>query len=393
MKFLYIDAIGGASGDMLLGAFLDDLVPFEIFEKNMSQLELPNYEIDLRETQKHHIGARKFSVKSRDKTHRHLSDIEKLIQKSSLSSYVKENALTVFRKLGEQEARIHQIPIEKVHFHEVGAVDSIIDIVGTFICLDYLKPQRILSSPLPVSQGLVKAAHGTLPVPAPATIALLKDYPLVSKPIEGELVTPTGAAIITHISNGQLPENQQFKINRLGYGAGSKDFKEIPNLLRIWEGEFLGETLYETCIQIETNIDDLNPEFYPYLQQLLFDAGAMDVTIYPGIMKKGRPGNLVSILADESRLDEIRNILYNQTSTLGFRYFRVHREKIPRQITKIDSPWGKMNVKIVEWKGQQRLLPEFEECRRIAQENEEPLLNIYQQIQSFLQKNRSSNSD
>jgi uncharacterized protein (TIGR00299 family) protein len=290
--------------------------------------------------------------------------------------------------LGEQEARIHNIPVEKIHFHEVGAVDSIIDIVGTFICLDFIKPDIIFTSPLPASKGLIKAAHGNLPVPAPATLALLKNYPLNYRPIDGELVTPTGAALIKHISQGLLPVNRQFTITSIGYGAGNKDWEELPNLLRIWQGEFSDKMEYDSVYQIETNIDDMNPELFPHLQEVLMSTGALDVSLYNGIMKKGRPGILISILADTTKLEEIKKILYSETSTIGFRYFPIYREKLRRELKFIDSPWGKIQVKKVLWEDEDRLLPEYEECRRIARENGIPLIEVFSQVQQILNKKK-----
>ncbi len=384
MRFIYIDAVGGASGDMLLGAFLDGLVPFDYLEQELAKLNLKDYQLKLENTQRHHISAKKFTVIYHEHIHRHFSDIEKIIQKSELNSSIKEKSIKVFRRLGEEEARIHQIPLEKVHFHEVGAMDSIIDIVGALICLDYLQPEKIFSSPLPLSQGIVKAAHGKLPVPAPATMALLKNYPVVYRPIQGEMVTPTGAALITTISDGLLPVQQTFKILATGYGAGNKDWEEVPNLLRIWIGEFSSKHEYDAVYQIETNIDDMNPEIYPYLQEKLFKTGAMDVSFYTTIMKKGRPGILISILADADKIDDIRNILYEETSTIGFRYFPVYREKLKRKLKIVDSPWGKIQVKEVIWQEKKHFLPEYEECRRIAEKTGQPLKDIYRKIQELL---------
>ncbi|MEJ2637169.1 MAG: nickel pincer cofactor biosynthesis protein LarC [Calditrichia bacterium] len=386
MKYLYIDAIGGASGDMLLGAFLDGLVPFDYLQSALAKLQLPDYQLELNETHRHHIAACKFSVTSTDKTHRTLTDIAELIQASSLPQEVRSSSAKVFQKLARHEARIHQMPVEKVHFHEVGAVDSIIDIVGTFVCIDYLKPDIIYSSPLPVSRGFVKAAHGTLPMPAPATLSLLKNYPLIYRHMEAELVTPTGAVLIESISKGLFPEHQPFNISEIGYGAGSRNFSGIPNLLRIWLGDFPDGVWQDSVLQIETNIDDMNPELYPFLQQQLLEAGAMDVTFYQGIMKKGRPGTLISILADAAILKTIRSILYRQTSTIGFRYFPVYREKLPRELRIVDSPWGKVQIKVVVWEGIERRIPEFEECRRIAAETGRSLIEVYNEIQSFLLK-------
>ncbi len=388
MAFLYIDAVGGAAGDMLLAAFFDGLVPFYYFREQIGQLPLPDYDLSLQEVKRHAIGAKHFVVKSTDRTPRHLSDIEALIEKSTLSSWVKEQSLAVFRELGQLEAEVHQVPLEKVHFHEVGAVDSIIDIVGFFICLEFLSPEKVFTSPLPVSRGIISAAHGKLPVPAPATLEILKDYPVVYRSMEAELVTPTGAILIKHVSDGLLPTGKTFEIQRIGYGAGTKDFQDVPNLLRIWEGQFKSEPQTETLLQIETNIDDLNPEIYPYLQQKLFERGALDVSFYPNIMKKGRPGVLITVLAERELLPRIRTLLYRETTTLGFRYFPVSREKLPRRSETIDSPWGSLNVKVVTVEGEERYLPEFEECRRIAEETGEPLLDIYRQIQLFLTREK-----
>lgn len=384
MKYIYIDAIGGASGDMLLGAFLDGLVPLEHFEKTLAKLKLAGCRIEVRNTHRHQIGAKKFTVHSSYHAHRALPDIIELIERSDLKDSIRQQTISVFRKLGEQEARIHQVPIEKVHFHEVGGVDSIVDIAGTFICLDYLQPGKILTSPLPVSRGLVQSSHGTLPVPAPATLALLQDYPLRYQSIQEELVTPTGAALISSISDGQLTGYFNFTVSKIGYGAGSRTFKQLPNLLRIWTGQLSDSSGMENILQIETNIDDMNPEFYPHLQQLLFNAGALDAAIYPGIMKKGRPGSLISILADPSKLPHIRKILYEQSSTIGFRYFTVQREKLQREVKKIDSPWGKLKIKIVRYLDMEKWIPEYEECLRIANETGVELPIIYNQIQHYL---------
>ncbi len=382
MKFLYFDCIGGASGDMILGAFLDGLVSLNYLVKSLKYIDLKGYEIILESTERHHIHARKltFRLTGKSTTHRHLADILKLIEKSSLSPYVKQNSAEVFRKIGEQEAKIHQIPLEKVHFHEVGAIDSILDIVGAFICLEATGAEQIFASPLPVSDGLVKAAHGNLPLPAPAALALMQNHPLKKVDADGELVTPTGAALITHLSQGQLPPNREFQLEKIGYGAGSRDSAAIPNLLRIWQGTLSGPLSSDTALQVETNIDDLNPEIYPYLMQKLFSAGVMDVSIYPNIMKKGRPGVLISVLCDPAMLEKVQQILLNETSTLGLRYFPVNRLKLPRKSITVDSPYGPIRVKEVQKNGRKKLLPEFDVCREIAGKTGAPLKEIYETL-------------
>ena len=392
MKILYLDAVGGAAGDMILAAFIDGLVPPEYLQEQIALLQLPDYEIRISQTMRHKISAKRWEVLSHDHTHRHLSDVEELIQASALSDFVKQNSVEVFRLLAQQEGKVHNQPVEKVHFHEVGAVDSLIDIVGTFVCVEYLKPDVIFTSPLPISHGIIEAAHGKLPVPAPATLELLKDFPVVYRDVEGELVTPTGAVLFTYLSRGELPQGMPFRIRRIGYGAGSRDFPQVPNLLRIWEGEMDSPRIIETVYQVETNIDDMNPEIFPYVQEKLLTAGALDVSLYTGIMKKGRPGTLISVLVPAERLNSVKAILYRETTTIGLRYFPVHREKLPREEQIVETPWGKMRIKKVELEGEELWLPEYEECRRIARESGKPLLRVYREVEQFLRQRSSGKS-
>jgi pyridinium-3,5-bisthiocarboxylic acid mononucleotide nickel chelatase len=387
MKFIYFDCISGASGDMILAAFLDGHVPFVHLKDELQKLQLSGYTLELNDTLKHHISSKKFNVICNDTSgHRHLSNITDLIDKSSLSTYVKENSIAVFKLLGEQEAKVHNIPLEKVHFHEVGAIDSIIDIVGAFICLDFIKADAIYASALPISYGTFKAAHGTLPVPAPATLAILKDFPLRSIQIEGELVTPTGAAIIKHIAQGQLPSGQIIKNEKIGYGAGSKDFKELPNFIRIWQGTLQTDIQNETLLQLETNIDDMNPEIYPFVLDKLFKQGVRDVWLTNVIMKNGRPGNQLTVLLNPDILEQVKRIIFKETTTIGFRYTSVQRETLPRELSLIDSPWGKVQVKAVELNGQKRFFPEYKECERIAGEHQISILEVYDAIKLLVIK-------
>jgi len=387
MTFIYFDCISGVSGDMIIGAFLDGLVPFKHLESELQKLNLSGYKLELNNTLKHHITARKFDVIcEKDVPHRHLQDITKLISESTLSNYVKQNSIAVFDLLGEQEAKIHNIPVEKVHFHEVGAIDSIIDITGSFICLDYIKPDLIYSSQLPVSYGTFKAAHGTLPVPAPATLAILKDFPLKSLDIDGELVTPTGAAILKHISRGVLPSESAFRIHKTGYGAGSKDFKELPNFLRIWQGTIEIGDMKSGLLQLQTNIDDMNPEIYPYILEKLYDAGINDAWLTNVIMKHGRPGIQLTVLLVHDILQQVKEIIFNETTTIGFRYIPVQREILPRTIIQIDSPWGKVQVKQVELNGENKIFPEYSECQRIAKKHNISIADVYKTIQSLTTK-------
>ncbi len=388
MKFLYLDCAGGASGDMLLGAFVDSLVPFQWLEEELKKLKLKHYRLSVTDVERHHIHAKKFDVLISDKHHAHrgLSDIESIIQKSKLSRFVKEHSIAIFKKLAEAEAAVHRQPVEHIHFHEVGAIDAIIDIVGSVLCIEYLQPDAIYSSPLPISEGTVTAAHGVLPVPAPATLNLLQNFPVHRVSVQGELVTPTGAAIVTHFSQGRIPERLSFRIESIGYGAGSNQFDEIPNYLRIWQGQLDVQSIKEVALQIETNIDDLNPEVYPYLAERLYAAGAQDVSFYPTIMKKGRPGVLVVIIAQPPLLTSLKEILFQETTTIGLRFHYIFREKLDREIITMETQWGNVKAKKVTIDGEVRIYPEFEECKRIARISGKPLIEIQQQItQMFYQ--------
>ncbi|RMF62062.1 MAG: nickel pincer cofactor biosynthesis protein LarC [Calditrichaeota bacterium] len=385
-RFLYLDSPSGVSGDMFLGAFLDDLVPVEYLKEELKKLHLKGYKLHVENTTRHSIRACQVSVQitQEEKQHRHLSDIESVLSKSSLSKFVKTGAQEVFLRLGEAEARVHGIPLEKVHFHEVGAVDSIVDIVGSLICLEYLKVDKVYTSTLPLSRGIVVAAHGAMAIPAPATLRLLEDYPVHYVDVEGELVTPTGAALVTTFSDGLLPEHVPFSIEKVGYGAGSRDFPELPNVLRIWVGTLSDTVQKETVLEISVNIDDMNPEWHPYLMEKLLQGGALDVSLSQVLMKKGRPGVLLNILCAKEKLPAIRNILFTESSTIGFRYHPLQRECLPRTIKEIDSPWGKMKVKEVLYNGRKRILPEYEECKRISEERAKPLPEVYAQVQQYL---------
>jgi hypothetical protein len=380
MNFLYFDCIGGVSGDMLLASFLDGLVPYDYLVHELDKLDLPGYTVDVKEEARHHISAKKVNINCEEnKSHRHLKEIVSIINSSSLNESIKKNIVSIFTLLGEQEAKIHNIALEKIHFHEVGAIDSIVDITGCCICIDYLKVERIYSSPLPVSYGFVKAAHGNLPLPAPATLAILENYPLRKTDIQGELVTPTGAAIIKHFSHGLLEDNLSFRIINTGYGAGSKDFIEIPNLLRTWLCEKIDKSV-SAIMQIETNIDDMNPEIYPFLMEKLLAIGVNDIWFGSVSMKHGRPGTQITILAAENLLERIKDILFKETTTIGFRYFQVQREVLDRKQLEVDSPWGKILVKEVVYKNSRKIIPEFRECKRIAEETGIPVLEVFKKI-------------
>lgn len=382
MKIAYFDTIAGISGDMTIGAFLSAGVPIDVLKSELGKIALTGYEISQHSVEKNGIFATKFDVKVTvaETKHRHLSDIKQLIESSRLSDRIKKISIKIFEELARAEAIVHNTSIEKVHFHEVGAIDSIIDIVGTAICINYLEIEKIFTTPVKLgSGGFVQTQHGNLPIPTPAVVELLKDYPVELTNIEFELTTPTGAAIIRALSSGVL-QNEEFKINSIGYGAGNFQLP-IPNLLRIIIGDLDYKVSYEELILVETNIDDMNPEIYPYVVEKLISMGAHDAYLIPIIMKKGRPGILLSTLISKSLLDQISNFLFKETTTLGLRIIEVDRKKIYRELKLIDTKFGKVQVKVVDINGQVRYIPEFEECRRIASETGMPLIEIYKQIE------------
>jgi len=282
--------------------------------------------------------------------------------------------------------------LQKVHFHEVGAIDSIVDIVGLCICVDYLKSKQIYASPLPSGHGTIHTAHGVLPVPAPATSMLLQGFPQYKVDVEGELVTPTGAVLISHFSQGEIPQKRSYKMVQTGYGAGDKDFKELPNFLRIGLGQW-DETSDETfLLQFETQIDDMPAEFFPDIRTALFNAGALDVIFIPANMKHGRPGTLLQGLVHARDRRAIEQVIFENSSSIGVRFFDVRRTELPRKIIKLESPWGELKVKETRHAGQTRLHVEYRECERLAKEKNETTWSMYQKLAAFL-KGKTDHSE
>jgi hypothetical protein len=294
-----------------------------------------------------------------------LSHIVKMIEKAAATPRAKRDAIAVFQKLGEAEAQVHQVPIEKVHFHEVGAADSIADIVGACVAFDLLKVESIVCSPVNVGGGTVKTEHGMLPVPAPATALLLVNAPVYSRGPAVELTTPTGAAVATTLAKrfGALPS---MKVTRMGYGAGDHDFSEQPNVLRVILGEETGAAEALTVSVIEANIDDLSPQVLAYAAERLMDSGALDVTLQPILMKKGRPGQLLRVVAKPEDREALARIIFAETSTLGMRLYDAERRVEAREFTEVETPHGKVRVKVSAGGS---YAPEYEDCRRLARES------------------------
>jgi uncharacterized protein (TIGR00299 family) protein len=380
MKKIYFDCFAGRSGDMIIGAFLDAGFSFSILEKELAKLSISGYNISHEKCAKNHISASKFSVNvTDDQTHRHLSDIIEIINKSELNDIVKDNAISIFKLIGTAEACIHNTDIESIHFHEIGAIDSIIDICGAAICFHELGISRIISSPINTGSGTVNTSHGILPVPAPATAEILKGIPIYSNNIAGELTTPTGAAIIKHYCQkfSSLPD---LKIESIGYGAGTKDFP-IPNVLRIFIGDCTEPDMIaadDEVIELETSVDDMNPEYFSYLFDSLTEEGALDISVIPAVMKKNRSGHIIKILVHKDKSDRISEILFRETTTSGIRINTVKRKTLERFFVTVKTKYGEIRVKVHNLNNMPvTVSPEYEDCKRAAQEHKVSLKSVY----------------
>lgn len=386
MKIAYFDAISGVSGDMVVGALIDAGIDFEEFKREILKLNLGNFDVGVKKVLRSGISATKFDVivERKEHEHRHLSDIFEIIDKSDLSEFVKGTAKKIFHTLAQAEAKIHNVSIDEVHFHEVGAVDSIVDIVGTAICIEKLGIEKIYASRIPLGSGTsVNTEHGRIPVPTPATIEMLKNFPIVLTDVPFELTTPTGSAIIATLAEYGL-EKETIKVHSIGYGAGYYELPDQVNLLRVIVGEIEEKYGEEKLLLVETNIDDMNPELYPYVIEKLLASGANDAYLVPIYMKKGRPGILLSALVSEFKLEDVLKIIFTQTTTLGVRIIEIRRKKLPREQKEIDTPFGKVKFKLVFVNDSKRLVPEFEECKRIAEERNIPLIQVYKILESLV---------
>jgi len=388
-RIAYFDCFSGCSGDMILGALLDAGLSLDELKNSLNLLNLDGYQLTAEKVKRSSITATKFNVTIEEHLHHHarsLADILRIIDSSRLSDRVKKTSSAIFQRLGEVEAGIHGVPIPEVHFHEIGAVDSIVDIVGAAAGFEILNIERFYSSPLPPGNGYVSTSHGVLPVPAPATLQLLSEAkaPLVSPPRNdvsaGELVTPTGAAIVTSIASFQRPD---LIVDKVGYGAGSKDIPAWPNILRVWLGEQKDISGDQNLILLETNIDDMNPQIYGYLMEKLLTEKAADVWFTPIQMKKNRPATMLSVLAPAQFESILIDIIMRETSTLGVRVRPVSRHIAQRDTVEFESSLGRVIIKIKLFSGKiLDVSPEYEDCRRIAVERDMPLQEVLRIIES-----------
>ncbi len=379
MKIAYFDCIAGASGDMILGALLDAGLPAAVLRQGLEALHLAGFSLDSHTVLKNGIKATKVDVTVSDvATERRLTDVEQMLSLSDLPVSIRDKALRVFRRLCQVEAGIHGCPVEEVHLHELGGLDTIVDVVGCLLGLEALGVTRVFASPLPLGRGFTRGSHGRLPLPAPATLALLDGVAVVGTEIDMELVTPTGAALLTTLTRsfGAIPA---MTLQATGYGAGSRDLV-IPNVVRLLVGDapLPGPQPTETLALLETNIDDMSPEFYDYVMTRLFQAGALDVFLSPIQMKKNRPATLLRVLTRPEHAPALTEILLVETSTLGVRQMVVTRQALPRSVRSVETPWGPIRVKIALLAdGGAKAAPEYEDCRHVAESQGIPLREVY----------------
>jgi uncharacterized protein (TIGR00299 family) protein len=379
MKALYVDAFSGISGDMTVGALLALGLSLERLQQGLQPLPLSSYTLAVAPHPVAGISATKFDVHvaAHGHAHRAFRDIRGMLERSALEVTVQRHALAIFTKLAEAEGRVHGVAPDDVEFHEVGAVDSIVDIVGTAVGLAAFGVERVYVSVLPLGSGIVQSQHGPLPVPGPATLELLRGFPTRIGDGEGELVTPTGAAIIAALATPGAPP--EMRIEAVGYGAGQRTLKDRPNLLRLVLGESVATTGHDDLIVIETNIDDLNPEFYEYVMDRLFAAGARDVYLVPVHMKKNRPGIVLTVLGAASERERLAGILLSETSAIGVRYHPVRRDVLSRETREVTTLYGVIRVKVaLSPDGRENVAPEYEDCKRVAQERQLPIKLVYQ---------------
>jgi pyridinium-3,5-bisthiocarboxylic acid mononucleotide nickel chelatase len=377
----YFDCFSGISGDMVLGALVDAGADLRAIEADLRRLGLENWSISAEKVKRGPIFATHVKVETKeDHHHRGLSIILKRIEDAKLAPRAAERAKRIFTRLAEAEAKVHNMPVEQVHFHEVGAVDSIIDIVGTAIGFELLGLDEFACSAFDVGAGQVKTAHGLLPVPAPATAELLRGAPMYSSGIQHELVTPTGAAIATTLATSYavVPE---MKLRAIGYGAGSKDLKEQANVLRLLVGESVrseaGERWDAPVTVIETNLDDMSPQIYGYFAEKALAAGALDVFSSPVQMKKNRPGMLVTLLADSANVSRLIDLVFRETTTIGVRTYEARRKTLDREFVPVETPFGNVRMKISRMNGSVlNATPEYDDCQRIATERGIPLKQV-----------------
>lgn len=393
MRIAYFDCFCGASGDMILGALVDAGISPDYLTKQIAKLGLSHYEVSWNQVSKRGLRGTQatvvFDKHHHDRHHRKLREIVEIIVRSNLERPLKRSCLKIFTRLAQAEGRVHRASLHAIHFHEVGAVDAIIDVVGAVVGLAALGVQQVFCSPLPLGTGTVACEHGIMPVPAPATAELVKDKPVCASPVKGELLTPTGAAILTTVARefGPMPA---MTIRSIGYGAGKADFP-LPNLLRLFVGDLedsCGGLSLEQIAVIETNIDDMNPQIYEYLIQKLLAQGALDVFLTPVYMKKNRPGIVVTVICPPNQIYELSRVLIQETTSIGIRYHLDYRYNAERKLSSVQTTYGDITVKVAEADGHVvNIAPEYDDCKRVALEHGIPLKSVLDQVKATALKN------
>ena len=396
MKTLYFDCFSGASGNMILGGLIELGVDADVLRSELAKLNLEGIELVIEKVDRSGINSTHVEVKyPHEHVHRHLKDIVKIIADSSLAETVKQRAIAIFTRLAEAEAKVHGIPVERVHFHEVGALDAIVDIVGACIGFEMLGIERFVSSALNLGSGTVEIAHGKFPVPPPAVAELVRGIPVYSSEGTGELVTPTGAAIITTICDtyGVLPK---ISLEQVGYGAGTRDTKGSPNAIRLMLGETTGDHLvskgkYEKLVLLESNIDDASPQTLAFAMEKAFELNALDCWFTPIQMKKNRPATLFTVLCERAEVERIQEMLFRETTTIGIRRREVERASLDRTVETISTPFGDVRVKASVLDGEVLTRKvEFDDLKQIAEATGEPLRQISAKIERILDEQSQS---
>ena len=388
MKTAYFDAFSGLSGDMIVGAILDCGADFGELERAIKSMPIAGYRLSAGRKVVSGISALKFDVEvTEPQPERHLGEIRALIDSSPLAASIKHRAISIFEVLAQAEAKIHNTTPDRVHFHEVGAVDSIIDIVGTAWGFEQLGVGDVIVSALPMGNGFVRSQHGVIPVPAPATVELLSGFPLKIGDGAHEMVTPTGAAVVRALARpAAIPFG--FEVEKIGYGAGARELEDRPNVLRMMIGRERAAFDRDEMVEISANIDDLNPQIYDHLMSRLFEAGARDVTLTPTMMKKSRPAVTIGVIAEVANRDALAEIIFAETSTIGLRFHAVGRLKLHREIHEVATRWGKVRVKVSGANGgaPTTISPEYDDCRRIAAEHNVALRVVMEEARDAARK-------
>ncbi len=380
MRTAYFDCFSGASGDMILGALIDAGLSPQRLRKELERLRIPTIRLKVRKVLRRGISGTQVIVEGRNekRSHRNLREVLRIIRRSGVEKEVKEKSEEIFNRIASVEARIHQVPMEEVHFHELGGLDSVVDIVGSVCGIRALGIEKIYVSKVNVGAGFVKCEHGILPVPAPATLSLMEGKPIYSSGVERELLTPTGAALLASLGSefGAMP---RIYVDRIGYGAGRDDLPH-PNLLRLVIGTSESTSGKETVAVIETNIDDMNPQFYDYVMERLLAMEVLEVFVTPILMKKNRPGHLLTVICPSGKLSSVAKFLFEETTTLGLRWHEEEREKADREILPLRTKYGRIRFKLARW--EERVVnvsPEYDDCKRLALERGVPLKDVFEE--------------